>query len=257
MREQRTHESPGQARSIRLARHAPAASVFLVALGALLLGTATPDASAGRPAAQSVPLDIARIFFEYNASANDLGVHVFLDGEDWKRLKIVNPDGREIFSVEGSGPYRELGMTELFFEGAEPSLDEFPLDDLLGLFPEGQYEFEGRTVDGEEIEGEGLLTHAIPAAPEVSTDVGPHNKLVILWDEVTGPPEGFPDLEIDIIGYQVLVGSFQVTLPHTADRVTVPPEFVESLGSGTHPFEVLAIEAGGNQTIAEGTFTIP
>jgi hypothetical protein len=39
--------------------------------------------------------------------------------------------------------------------------------------------------------------------------------------------------------------------------VTVPSEYVESLGSGEHPFEVLAIEEGGNQTITEGSFTLP
>jgi hypothetical protein len=73
--------------------------------------------------------DIARVFFEFNSSANDLGVHVFLDGEDWKRLRIVNPNGRTIFEVEGKGPYRELGLTELFFEGAEPNLADVPLEE--------------------------------------------------------------------------------------------------------------------------------
>jgi hypothetical protein len=38
-------------------------------------------------------------------------------------------------------------------------------------------------------------------------------------------------------------------------KVTVPPEFVASLPSGSNQFEVLAIEASGNQTITEGTFT--
>jgi len=49
--------------------------------------------------------------------------------------------------------------------------------------------------------------------------------------------------------------SFQVTLPATARSVTVSPEFVESLPAGENKFEVLAIEASGNQTITEGTFT--
>src|SRR5262245_19585585 len=96
-----------------------------------------------------VPFSIAKIYWEYNASANDLGVHVSLDAEDWRRLRILTPAERSIFEVEGKGAYRELGMTELFFEGAEPSLDEFPLAGLLARFPEGQYEIEGRTVDGQ------------------------------------------------------------------------------------------------------------
>jgi len=38
--------------------------------------------------------------------------------------------------------------------------------------------------------------------------------------------------------------------------VTVSPEFVASLGHGEQLFEVLAIEAGGNQTITEGSFVM-
>jgi hypothetical protein len=56
------------------------------------------------------------------------------------------------------------------------------------------------------------------------------------------------------VGYQVIVGSFQVTLPASSREVTLPREFVASLGRGTHDFKVLAIDATGNQTITEGTF---
>jgi len=74
---------------------------------------------------------------------------------------------------------------------------------------------------------------------------------------VTGPPPGFPNEPITIVGYQVIVGTFQVTVPATQLSVTVSPEFVVSLPSGPNAFEVLAIEAGGNQTITEGSFTKP
>ncbi len=210
----------------------------------------------GKPASaedEEVVLDQARIFIEFNASANDLGFHVFLDGEDWNRLKVINPLGRAIFAVEGRGAFGELGLTELFFEGAEPSLDEFPREELLALFPEGEYEFEGRTADGEELGGEGTLTHAVPAPPVVSAQVGDDDTLVIRWKPVTEPAEGFEG-PIDIVGYQVIVDSFQVTLPASSTSVTVPPEFVASLDAGQHGFEVLAIDASGNQTIAEGSF---
>jgi hypothetical protein len=162
-----------------------------------------------------------------------------------------------IFDVVGKGGYKTLGLTELFFEGAEPALDEFPLEDLLVLFPEGEYRFVGKTVDGNDIVGTATLTHNVPDAPDVSTKVGSNNSVVISWDEVKGPAEILPDGEIEISGYQVIVGSFQVTLPASARSVTVPPEFVASLDSGEQPFEVLAIEEGGNQTITEGTFTLP
>jgi hypothetical protein len=240
----------------RSARRVWLLPALIVTVGALVLGAAAPEAAA-KKREKETQLSIARIYWEYNASANDLGVHVVLDGEDWNMLKIVNPDGTTLFTVEGKGPYHDLGMTELFFEGAEPSLEEFPLSDLLDLFPEGVYEFEGTTVDGDEIEGEAVFTHAIPAGPKVSADVGPGDRLVIRWEDVTKPPTGFPKAKILISGYQVIVGSFQVTLPATANQVTVPPEFVDSLPSGANPYEVLAIEKGGNQSITEGTFTLP
>ncbi len=225
---------------------------------AFVPGAAILLAAAVHPPRQSptdtVQLSIARIYWEYNDSANDLGVHVMLDGEDWKQLQISNPDDAVIFLVRGKGPYQELGMTELFFEGAEPSLDEVPLEELLAKFPEGEYEFEGKTVDGEVIEGEALFSHAIPDGPEVFSALGSGNFLQISWNPVTSPPPGFPNKPLDIVGYQVIVESFQVTVPDSVLSVTVPPEFVGTLALGMHQFEVLAIEAGGNQTLTEGYF---
>ncbi len=227
---------------------------------ALVLGTALVLAAADKPPSPgpggAVELEIAKIFWEYNSTptANDLGVHVFLDGEDWVKLQIRNPDNDVIFIVRGRGPYQELGMTELFFEGAEPSLDEVPLEELLAKFPEGVYEFDGITVDREPIEGDALFSHAIPAGPEVFSALGPGNFLQISWNPVNGPPLGFPNLPIDIVGYQVIVESFQVTVTDSVFSVTVPPEFVGTLAPGEHQFEVLAIDVSGNQSITEGSF---
>jgi len=222
----------------------------LLATIALVVGPTTPEAWAAKK-----KLAISRVYFEFNFTANDLGLHVSLDGEDWKELEILAPNGQTLFEVEGHGPYATLGMTELFFEGAEPNLADVPLEDLLDMFPEGTYRFSGLTVEGDPVSGTSRLTHAIPAAPTVSALLGPNNSLVISWSAVTGPPPGFPAKPISIAGYQVIVGTFQVTVPATTLSVTVSPEFVASLPSGANPFEVLAIEAGGNQTIAEGSFT--
>jgi hypothetical protein len=227
-------------------------SATLLAAGLVLMG-----ASAGQDADGGEALfSESRIYWEYNSSANDLGVHVSLDGEDWKKLRILKPDESLLFQVKGAGPYEELGMTELFFEGAEPSLEDFPLADLLALFPEGEYEFEGITADDLPIEGESDFTHAIPDGPHVKATVGVGDSLVISWDAVTGPPPGFPAEPIVISGYQVIVESFQVTLPPTTLSLTVSPEFVASLPDGHHVYEVLAIEQGGNQTLREGRFDL-
>jgi hypothetical protein len=227
-----------------MAKHIRMLSGVLVAGAALILGT--PGWAA--------KFKEARIYIEYNSSANDLGFHVSLDAEDWKTLKIINPLGQTIFEVAGKAGYQELGLTELFFEGAEPQLDEFPLEDLLELFPEGRYTFSGVTVGGTRLLSTATLSHAVPDGPSVSAEID-DDTLVIRWDPVTGPAEILPDEDVDIVGYQVIVDpSFQVTVPASSTEVTVPREYVESLGPGEHPFEVLAIEESGNQTITEGFF---
>lgn len=218
---------------------------LLLVLGSIASGPMTPGWAA--------KFDEARIYIEYNDSANDLGFHVSIDGPNWRSLRIVNPGGMTVFEVAGRAGYKNLGMTELFFEGAEPSLDDFPLGDLLALFPEGRYRMVGELVGGARISSTAMLSHAVPDGPSVSAEVF-DDIVVIRWDPVTAPPAGFPDREIVIVGYQVIVGSFQVTLPASSREVTVPREFVESLAPGEHAFEVLAIDAGGAQSITEGTF---
>jgi hypothetical protein len=205
--------------------------------------------------ATAAPFSFARIYIEYNDSANDLGFHVTMDGPNWKTFNIVNPNGVKVWEVTGRGAYEELGMTELFFEGAEPNLDDFPLNQLLARFPEGAYRFTGIAVSGSQLRSVAMLSHAIPDGPEVSAEVN-GDEVVIRWEPVTSPPEGFPNRRIEIVGYQVIVESFQVTLPATAREVEVPEEYVRSLPRGEIPFEVLAIERSANQSITEGTFEL-
>lgn len=221
----------------------------------LLLGTIALGMTATVRAAE---FSIAQIYIEYNRTANDLGYHVSLDGEDWRSLSIINPRGKVIFEVKGKAAYKDLGMTELFFEGAEPALDDFPLDELLELFPEGTYKFVGTTVDGERITGRDTLTHAVPDGPVLLPVEQKADKTVVVkWEAVTDVPAGFPQRHLEIAGYQVIVGKFLITLPASARSVTVPKEFVQSLTPGVQLYEVLAIDASGNQTLSEGSLNLP
>jgi hypothetical protein len=228
----------------------------------LLSGMATLALSASAWSA-APKFEEARLFIEYNSTDNDLGFHVFLDAEDWKSVKIVNPLGAVIFEATGKGPYGRpgLGLSELFFEGSEPSLDDVPLEDLLGRFPEGNYQFIGTTASGAVLKATSKFKHAIPAGPLVHTEIV-GDDIVIHWQPVTAPPPGFPNERITIVGYQVIVEPFQVTLPpSTCDasgcQVTLPKEFAASLPAGSHGYEVLAIDASGNQTITADSFDTP
>lgn len=141
----------------------------------------------------------ARILIEFNSTDQDVGIQLFLDGQPWRKVQVTSPDGR-ILEISGTGNLSRLGLTELFFESEEPSLQEVSLDEFLTLFPEGEYELRGETAQGDALVGTARLTHNIPAAPKIvmperGSVVDPDDA-VISWDPVTEPGG------IDIVGYR-------------------------------------------------------
>jgi Fibronectin type III domain len=227
---------------------------------AVSLVAAATVASTGASAGQeqrSIPFSQAKILFELNATAQDAGIQALLDGEGWDHVTVLSPDREPLLEIEADGSVGDIGVTELFFESAEPSLADLPLEDLLAMFPEGRYRFEGTTVEGQRLFGSATLSHVIPAkanvvSPAEGATTDPANT-VIAWEPVTEPAG------IRIAGYQVIVELsdplrvFSVDLPSTDTSVTVPSEFLEP---GTdYKFEVLAVADNNNQTIHEGTFS--
>lgn len=225
---------------------------------AAMLGVATTgsvaSAGAGR---RPVRLETARILFEVNATAQDAGIQMLLDGEGWEQLTVLAPDGGRLMAVRARGGIGDVGVTELFFESAEPSLADLPIDELLAMFPEGKYRIEGTTAEGRAMVGTATLSHDIADSPHVVAPpdggVTDPADTVIDWDPVVEPAG------IRIAGYQLIVELpeplrvFSVDLPASVTSVTVSPEFLDP---GTdYQFEVLAVAEGGNQTITEGTFT--
>jgi hypothetical protein len=234
-----------------MSRHMHLLPAFLLA-GIALLTSASVAAPQG-----VLPFKETHIFFEFNASAQDLGIQVFLDGEGWKELQIVDPNGRPLLDVTAKGNVgRILGLTELFFESVEPPLDEFPSDSLLGLFPEGEYTFHGVTVDGVEQVGTATLTHDIPDGPVIlSPEEGglvDRENTVIRWLPVTTPAG------IQIERYEIIVERpsgdrvFDVEVSGKLNSILVPKAFLRA--HTKYIFEVLAKEVSGNQTITEGSF---
>jgi len=102
---------------------------------------APPNADIG----DAIPFSDARMFVELNVTTEDLGIRAFLDGEPWDSVQVTSPD-RRILQVSGVRKLGNLGLTELTFAAHAPSLEE-----LLAVFPEGEYEFRGRTVEGAQL----------------------------------------------------------------------------------------------------------
>ncbi len=222
----------------------------VIAAIALVSGLAAPEAAA-------VKLDETAIFIEINATDGDAGIQLFLDGEGWDTMQLTAPDGTVLLNVAAEGSIGIQGITELFFESAEPSFDEQPLEELLELFPEGIYRFRGTTTEGEVLRGRARLNHALPEGPvivlPVEESVVPVDEVVVEWLGVPDPPGG------RIVGYEVVVEKdegklqvFKADMPAVARRIAVPEEF---LRRGTaYKAEVLAVEKFGNQTITEVEF---
>lgn len=232
-------------------------------LAVLLAAVVTLQVNA--PQLWAIPFSQTWIIIEVNATDGDAGIQIFLDAEGWTKLEVFDPNGDRILDFNADGSTEEIGITELFFESAEPSFEEQTLAELFLEFPAGMYTFSGMTDNGKQLSGHATLTHAIPAGPEIISpeedevlDAG--SPVVISWEPVTDPFPG-TDLAVNVVAYQVIVEQvkppsagriFSMTIPAATTQVTLPAELIQA--NGEYKFEVLAIEAGGNQTITESTF---
>ncbi len=219
------------------------------------------------------PFDEAQIFFELNNTDGDLGIHALIDGEAWKRLEIEDPRERRMLAVIVRGRLRRQGLTEIFFESAEPTFDELLPEEFFARFPEGTYEVEGLTLEGEELESETEVTHLMPAPPVIRVngvpaaedcDEGPiptaGAPVTISWDDVTlsHPDLGRRNEPVTVVNYEVVVEiddtpfKSNAILPPGQTSLTVPPEFIALIESGEDvKYEVLVGEESFNQTAFE------
>lgn len=273
-----------------ISRIAPAAA------GAALALVAAPAT------AETVPWDEMRVLIEINATDGDAGFHALVDGDAWKEVTL---NGSKLFNAVAKGPLREtLGLTEIFFESDEPPCDASVADDpedvvtlreILEAFPAGTYTFSGKTIEpGDQLLGSTELTHAIPAAPDISAfdeseDVDP-NDTVISWaagsdigecpfealvnDGIIPDPATVPlafwEVVVEPEDEEGLPGPLRVwsaQVPSGTTSIQVSPEYLNAYaGEGVteFKFEVGAVEARtingtvtkGNQTFSEGTFEL-
>ncbi|MGH7712307.1 MAG: hypothetical protein ACREOG_13535 [Gemmatimonadaceae bacterium] len=191
-----------------------------------------------------IPFANLKMILEFNSTDNDLGVQLFLDGEDWQRIAGFDPRGQEFVEVETGGRLHQLGLTELFWESAEPSPAE-----VLALIPAGNYRYTGTTVAGESLTGTAHLSHSLPPAPSFTPTDGAvvdMNNFVITWQSIGGLAS-FQLIVVDEASALELV----VDLRPSITSFRVPPEFLRR--STEYKIEVLAVAQNGNKTISEAT----
>ena len=247
-------------------RYAPLPASFILTAALTL----APAAFAAEPFGE------ADIFFELNDTDGDLGIHALLDGDAWRRLTISSPDGKEKLRVVLSGTLNKHGLTELFFESAEPEFDELPIKKFFNRFKEGMWRFAGETIEGDELESEDLLSQVMPApadgitlngAPGVEDcDVAPlpvvTPPLTIAWDPVTSShPDIGKEGPIEVVHYEFVIELdsddskvISMKLPPEVTSVEIPAWFLAL--DEVFKYEIITREEAGNQTAVESCFEV-
>lgn len=244
------------------------------------IGFATATAA---PVQAAEPFKITNVHFETNASACDMGIQMSFDTDGIAEGSVRDPNGQVVYQFGSvGGPHVTHDLTEGFQERSEPQIidlrralgceraEDEPqiwLSSLLSAWPAGKYVFTG---SGDvNWRGVAFLSHKVPAGPRILSPsdgqvVPAGEDLLIRWDPVTEAilPELGP---VDVVGYHVVIADatnpepfppgqipaqFDVDLPAFPTSVLVPKQFLRR--NRIYEFEVLATEAGGNQTITEG-----
>lgn len=244
--------------------------------------------------AEVVEWDDLKVIIEINASDGDAGFHALADADAWRWFRVTDPDGNKILVMKLTGILMEQGLTENFFESAEPLCepDEEEPDELVVTFaefimrfPEGDYLFIANTNEGDRVKGTAELTYNLPAAPDISMTEDseqPIDEVIIEWEPGVDLGEKCHDQSliddgiiadpatVEIVGWEVVVEpdddeasdplrKFTVQLPPDQTSVLVPAEYLEMFFDeefDEFKFEVGAIEESGNQTFSEGTFSV-
>jgi hypothetical protein len=246
-------------------------TVRVAAIGLVLGAAPLTLVTAGMKGKPSIPLKEAKLSIEHNATDLDTGFQGFIDSDGWKRLDVTGPDAQLVLTFRGRGSLGKLGLTELFFETVEPENADVPIDELLANLPEGNYTIAGPAMEnGESLgktEGTALLTHVIPAGPELLSPAAgatvPTIGQVASWSPVTKTITGD---DVTIIAYQLIIEKdepphpnmigkigLSMYVPSSVTSIAIPDGFLEA---GTpYNWEVLAIEESGNQTLSSGAFS--
>jgi len=240
-------------------------AVLLAATAAYAFaGSLTPTASADEG-----KLKEAKLIIEHNATDNDTGFQASIDAEGWERLEIIGPNGI-VAEFQGRGPISDLGMTELFFESVEPENAKIPIEQILAMFPAGEYRFQALASklggsSGAMI-GTAQLTHKIPVGVTLAEPkedaVVPKGDVKVSWKPSDKALDGS---SVQIISYQLIIEKdedphprmigkrgLSMYLPPSVTQIAIPAAFFEP--DTEYAWEVLAIEDSGNQTLQSSAF---
>lgn len=219
----------------------------LVSLAGLLVATGLNPISANAGDGYCEQFTDISIVLEQNATDGDSEVVAFAKGQDigLDKFSVRSPDGRKI--AKFNGDKRGVGMREFLLESAEPP----ELDKVLASFPEGEYTFNGRTVEGGCLSGTAYLSHIL--APETII-LSPTADAVIdrNFVNVSWMPVGNAALYVVELKNEETENALEVNVPATASTFDAPASWL--VADTEYQVAVTVVTETGNRTSVENTF---
>jgi hypothetical protein len=215
----------------------------------LLFSFVAVDA-AGAQAGSAALFSTATIRFEQNATDGDMEVvfEVKAHEDGLTMLKVVSPDGRTVIDFAAPDS-TTMGMRQFTIESPEPT----NVTALQAAYPEGDYQFTGKTFAGDAFAGTATLSHRLPATAEIKSpnpeaDDVAIKDVVIAWSAVAGAASYILELELDEPKMKI-----KAVLPSTLTSFALPnglllPGMEYTLGLGT-------VAEDGNISFVEASFT--
>lgn len=215
--------------------------IFLAALPLVLL------ASRSGGSATALAFKEERLVIEYTATAGEAALVMSAESESpLGYVELRDPLERNALRLQ-AGQGRDLSLSGFVVESRESTLEK-----LLASYPEGRYDFAGRTVSGRAIFGGATFEHAVPrpvrilwpldGAEQVATQ-----GLVVAW-EADPSASGF-----HVILEQGESDGLSVQLPAGTDSLEIPSGVLAQ--STETLLEIAAIGTNGNRTLVEIQFT--
>ncbi len=233
---------------MRAFARAAVVSALAVSVVVVIVSGLPGRADAQASAAKAFPT--ATVHLERNATDNDFEVVFEVKGADagLAELTVVAPDRRTVVAFKAPDA-STLGIRSFRFESPEPS----DLKALRAAYPEGVYEFSGRTSKGTQFTGTSTLTHRLAGSatlvkPGQATATVAVKGLKLAWK----PVEGVASYSVGIKHEESNV-NLTALLPASSTSFAVPDGFLAP--GKKYTLAVGAVTREGNITFVETTFT--
>jgi hypothetical protein len=195
-------------------------------------------------------LEDARLYLEQNVTDGDMELVGLALGPDdgLRKLDVFNPDGKRVGGFKASK--KTLGFREFLFESPEPAPDL-----VLAAYPEGTYTLKGTGMDGTKFLSEVELSHAMPAAPVVTSPLDGDravdlDTLVIQWEAVPEATHYVLEVDQELDDFEL---ELRILLPASTTSFTPPAGWLQAgIEAST---SVFTVGANGNVSATEVSFT--